>query len=380
MARCSLFAAILGCAVLFVGGCNSSLGNYECQDNSDCTSEGQSGGICEANAFCSFADSECSEGGQRYGKGSGALSGQCVRADGVDAGVRNDASPGTDAAISDAAIGSDAGNSCLAGDVIMSAPGTFSYTVPEGCTTLSIQAFGAGGGGAKASLDRDSGAGGGAGSGVQLSATASDVLIAAGGGGGGSTDDGIVPAVGGGGGGGGYASAVFTVLPGTKLTIVVGQGGRTNELSPIKVGANGGDPGGGPGGDHNDGMPPTTPWGGGGGAGDNGDGGPSIFGGGGGTDEDGTGGGSTYGGAGSGGQTFPACGQTTFGGPCVDEAGGGGGFFVAPAGSNAMGTLGDPGSNGAGGDAAEAGPGEGGDGGEFGEAGADGRVMIQLSE
>ena len=322
MAQLPLLVATLGCTALLVLGCSSSLGTYQCQNNADCVSEGQSGGTCQANDLCSFADSACGVDGQRYGGESGELSDQCVGAT-PDAGMALGADatrPPPDADRPDGPPDIP----CTAGPTIIEVPGTSQYELPQGCSTLTVEAFGAGGGGARRSSTYDSGAGGGGGSGLQLAS--GSVLIAAAGGGGGSSDDTADPTVGGAGGGGGYASAVFTFAPGAQFIAVVGGGGRRNNNLPHGHGGDGGEPSGGAGGNSDNANGPNGGdgiWGGGGGAGDDVDsvGGSSTYGGGGGAEEDSIGGGSVYGGAGSGGISSPACGISQFGGPCNGEAG-----------------------------------------------------------
>lgn len=46
---------------------------YKCETNDQCSG----GGVCEANGYCSFNDSECTAG-RRYGDLSGTFSGKCV--------------------------------------------------------------------------------------------------------------------------------------------------------------------------------------------------------------------------------------------------------------------------------------------------------------
>ena len=381
--RAYKLVATLSFAALVASACSSSLGSYRCESNSDCVLEGESGGICEANEFCSFVDTECPEG-QRYGKGSAELSGECVRSADIDAGsvVRFDAQ------IADAAAQSTPDAQavpCVPAILTLTQPGTTVHSMPDGCSTLTISAYGAGGGGADRSLSADSGSGGGGASGLQIGTSISTPpLLVAGGGGGGGTDDAIEPApgLGGGGGGGGYATAVFTLSPGTVLNIAVGGGGKTNDDVEAQVGGDGGAPGGGAGGDGigDDGSPPTTPWGGGGGGGDDASGGSSIYGGGGGSEEDFSGGDSTYGGAGAAAQSVPSCGVSQFGGACDGVAGGGGGFFIAATATQSMGELGNPGSVESGGGAGMSGPGEGGDGGTNAVDGNDGMVVLSFSE
>lgn len=57
---------------------------YRCETNDQCNS----GGVCEANNYCSFSDSDCA-GGRRYGDLSGTFSGKCVGevGPGEDAGI-----------------------------------------------------------------------------------------------------------------------------------------------------------------------------------------------------------------------------------------------------------------------------------------------------
>ena len=66
--------------------CSTPLDEYVCSVADDCTSGDEEGeGICEADGFCSFADSTCPSN-RRYGSASGRDSNLCVEA-GLDAGV-----------------------------------------------------------------------------------------------------------------------------------------------------------------------------------------------------------------------------------------------------------------------------------------------------
>lgn len=383
MPTASSLLAALSFGALLVAGCSSSLGSYQCERDGDCLSEGKAGATCESNQFCSFSDSECGPEGQRYGESSGEFSNQCVgQSDQADAGPFSgvDAAPGQ----VDAALGQvDAAPmaTCMAAPVTLNAVDVTLYTLPENCTSLTIEAFGAGGGGSERGTEVDSGSGGGAGSGAQIGfGPGSMVLIAAAGGGGGSSDDttnsGVV--LGGGGGGGGYAVATFALAPGTEVIVVVGEGGKTNDDTAVNIGASGGEPGGGAGGGPlEDGGDATVSWGGGGGAGDDGTGGGAVYGGGGGCEEEGDGGDSTYGGAGAGTLNGGAnCGQTSSGGTCNGANGGGGGFFVHALGQNMSGSLGSAGMDEDGGAAAQNGPGKGGTGALAATNGGNGRVTL----
>jgi hypothetical protein len=60
---------------LVAAGCVNDSG-FHCNNDSECAL-GSLSGFCEANGFCSFADSGCPPG-RRYGAHSGPLSGSCV--------------------------------------------------------------------------------------------------------------------------------------------------------------------------------------------------------------------------------------------------------------------------------------------------------------
>lgn len=71
--RWDLSVALLGSTLgAILGACTES-GAFVCSGDDSCGS----GGICEADGWCSFADEECNSG-RRYGSESGAQSGQCV--------------------------------------------------------------------------------------------------------------------------------------------------------------------------------------------------------------------------------------------------------------------------------------------------------------
>jgi hypothetical protein len=65
--------AVLACCGL--AGCGLP-DVYHCQRDSQCMS-GAGAGRCEADGFCSFADSKCPNG-WRYGNWAGPLSGECI--------------------------------------------------------------------------------------------------------------------------------------------------------------------------------------------------------------------------------------------------------------------------------------------------------------
>ncbi len=387
-------ALLLALGVWVGAGCSTTLDAFRCQVDSDCVAEGAVGGRCETNSFCSFSDSACGVDGRRYGSASGELGSECVGA--VDETVDASRPPQVDASVADAKMADAAGVDadippmpdadipCTAGPAVFDDYGIETYTMPAGCDSVTVEAFGAGGGGANVDITQDSGAGGGAGSGAAVSVGVSPVtLIAAGGGGGGSTDDTITTSpLGGSGGGGGYAIGTFVMASGTSFSVIVGQGGKNNALPIIDTGGDGGDPGGGLGGVLGPGQDATIPWGGGGGGGAarGANGGGSVYGGGGGAEEDGGGGGSTYGGAGSGGIVGGACGVTTFGGACNGVAGGGGGFFVDPSATAEGGSTGSAGSGEVGGGSANGGNGVGGAGGNTPTDGGDGRVIVTPSD
>lgn len=226
---------------------------------------------------------------------------------------------------------------CDATPIEFTTPGFWSYTYSPSCTSITIEAFGAGGGGH---------VGGGGGGSVVLDGTT--LLVTGGGGGGGSFNDG--------GGGGGYGTDTVTTASITEeaITIIVGGGGEC---------------------DRGDGGIPegtqyfsfsTSPIDnsiyGGGGTRYGGDAGDSTYGGGGGATSQSsancTGGSSTYGGGGGANSSSSGIcthGTSTNGNPGVNDGGGGGGRFPAAGGSN-----GTDGNGSTPGTAANSGPGDGG--------------------
>lgn len=83
-------AATLGVAALCAGGANCSpQSDFQCSTDQDCLTQGD-GGVCEANAFCSFPDEGC-EGGRRWHDRASSLSGMCV---GEESGTATDTDPG----------------------------------------------------------------------------------------------------------------------------------------------------------------------------------------------------------------------------------------------------------------------------------------------
>ena len=76
MRKTRTLAVVLGvCALASVITCSPfGGGDFACSGNASCS--GMSGGVCEANGFCSFADPSCGPMGQRYSDGPGA--GTCV--------------------------------------------------------------------------------------------------------------------------------------------------------------------------------------------------------------------------------------------------------------------------------------------------------------
>jgi hypothetical protein len=105
-----------------------------------------------------------------------------------------------------------------------STPGTTTYVVPAGVTSVTIKAWGAGGGGGGASADRAGGAGGGGGySSSTIAVTPGESLsVRIGGGGGGGTGNGSGTNSGNGGGGGGYSGVYRSA---TALIVAAGGGG-----------------------------------------------------------------------------------------------------------------------------------------------------------
>ncbi len=235
---------------------------------------------------------------------------------------------------------------CSAPTTTYSTPGTYTYTVPGGCTSAIISTYGAGGAGGSAG----GGYGGGGGGSVVLRTSGSVLLAAAGGGGGGRQ----------GGSGGGYAQSSVTVSGGESLTVYVGGGGQCGSSGGNY--GDGGDYGGGTG--SYSGTNSDSSLGFGGGAGSYTSGGDSIYGGGGGSYT--LGGSSTYGGAGGG---YDAVGSTVNGASPVGQNSSGGG------GSGDSVTLGGSASGVSAGLAANSGPGDGGAYDCSGYAG-DGEVVI----
>jgi N-acetylneuraminic acid mutarotase len=208
-----------------------------------------------------------------------------------------------------------------------SSPGTTTYDVPAGVTSVTVKTWGAGGGGGGASPDRIGGNGGGGGySTATFTVTPSETLsVRVGGGGGGGTGYNTGTNSGNGGGGGGY-SGVF------------------RSTTPLIVAAGGGGGGGGNGDTGSTARAPGTVAGGGGGstgssgttngATTGGGGGSQIAGGGGGVTNGVTGGSLTGGNGGSPGGTATGGGtngggnggiQQNGGGPNKRPGGGGGG-------------------------------------------------------
>ena len=178
--------------------------------------------------------------------------------------------------------GSGGGGSCTAPPTVYSAAVSTTYTVPAGCDTLQVKAWGAGGGGGTSGLTSAGGAGGGGGyaEGIITVTPSEGLAIVLGGGGPGGTNpaagDGgggnAVTAAGGGtggnegdtkgggaGGGGGYAAVkrgtTFLIQAGGgggggggggELSGAGGAGGAGGGASGI-AGSNGGGAGGGPG-------------------------------------------------------------------------------------------------------------------------------------
>ena len=217
--------------------------------------------------------------------------------------------------------------------------GTFTYEIPENCSEVTIEVFGAGGSGGESITQR----GGERASDGQL-------LAVAGGGGGGGGIEGKDYTTSRG-GGGGYAQAFVTIDAGEILDIWVGGGG----IDPNNdTGGNGGVTTpyqGGRGGNRRNNAVNTTVYGGGGGAGAENRGGDSVWGGAGGRGDDGG-----------------TCGVSTNGGACANQNGGGGGGFSFSGGTVINGSNGGAGA----GAAANGGPGEG----RSGSPGGEGLVVI----
>jgi hypothetical protein len=235
------------------------------------------------------------------------------------------------------------------------------FTVPDGCRRLTLEAFGAGGG-----ASGETGGGGGGGS-SRVEREDGDLLVAAGGGGGAGGGCG-------GGGGGGYARSTIDVEPGQVLVVHLGEGGSPAcTIFGAAGGAGGSEPGAAPG-------QAGTFAGGGGGAREDA-GGSSMWGGGGGagwTSSDG--GNSTVGGAGGG---TGGCGTSAEGGPCLGDGayhkgggGGGGQGDLVVVGSAGASNASSPHTTVFGGAAANGGPGSGGSALAGGECAAGGPGMV----
>jgi hypothetical protein len=84
---------------------------YRCETNDQCNS----GGVCEANNYCSFSDTDCA-GGRRYGDLSGTFSGKCVGevGPGEDAGMIDTPMPPGDGMNPDTPISSNCPSSYTA--------------------------------------------------------------------------------------------------------------------------------------------------------------------------------------------------------------------------------------------------------------------------
>src|SRR5262245_18928726 len=63
--------------VLLIGGCTKLDSRFHCSSTVDCMSSAGAG-TCETTGVCSFADTNCSGSGRRYGRYSGPWSQQCV--------------------------------------------------------------------------------------------------------------------------------------------------------------------------------------------------------------------------------------------------------------------------------------------------------------
>ena len=227
---------------------------------------------------------------------------------------------------------------------------TYTYYVPTGCNSVTIEVYGAGGSGSVNTVQRGAGGGGGASAVVRNTGTV--LLAAAGGGGGGGGVEGAFYSSSRG-GGGGYATATASVSEGEQLNVYVGDGASP----PV---ADTGGAGGG-----------FSPYQGGKGGNRRQNGTAATYGGAGGGGAENSGANSTYGGAGGRGDDGGICGTSTNGGACSNQHGGGGGGY-----SSSGGTVTTGGNGGAGaGTAANSGPGSG----ASGAVGGDGRVVITPS-
>jgi hypothetical protein len=230
---------------------------------------------------------------------------------------------------------SDVGIDCVPDTVTFTTPGSYTWTVPDGLSSVSIVATGAGGGGGGLS-GASPGSVGGAGAVVTstLSVTAGEVLDLVVGGGGQAGSNGIGGACGPGGGGGGSSN----VDAGSSDQIIAGGGGGAGP------GVCGGSAGGSAGGA--------------GGAGGNGANGAG-----------GGGGGGSGGTGGAGGSIF------SFGGPPFGSSGGNGNGGGGGAGGNNGPYTGGAGGSGVGAGSGGSGPGvdmNGGGGGGYGGGGSGG--------
>ncbi len=79
--KASLSLGVVGLAIGVVLGsaCDLSL-SFECTSQRECVLQDGGEGQCQPDGFCSFADTTCTSG-QRYGRYSGPMSGDCVALD-----------------------------------------------------------------------------------------------------------------------------------------------------------------------------------------------------------------------------------------------------------------------------------------------------------
>jgi hypothetical protein len=281
---------------------------------------------------------------------------------------------------------------CMANTQSFATPGSYTWTVPAGVTSVSIAATGGGGGGG-GSLGMAAGASGGAGAVVNsiLTVTSGQTLnLTVGGGGIAGTSNTVGVGVGWGGGGGGGSSNIDA---GTAHQIIAGGGGGGggSEGSGASVGASergGGDAGGvdGTGGNGQDGefqIPPGPAPGGHGGNGGMGGAGessslPGSSGASGGNGSGGAGGtGGSDGSGPTGGAGGSSIGAGTGGSDGTDKLSGGGGGGYGGGGSGAPG-----GGGGAGGSTGPAGTtyAPAGNGGGSATNGGDGSIVITLED
>ncbi len=67
-------------SMLLASLCACSASPYQCQTNAQCIDQSGATGMCEANGYCSFADTTCSTTARRFADNAGAMASTCVPA------------------------------------------------------------------------------------------------------------------------------------------------------------------------------------------------------------------------------------------------------------------------------------------------------------